>query len=165
MLAEDDNRWSTLRSGYRVPLDPRALVKKLENESDAQAVWEELWNELHHQGDVGDASYAAVPLLVEAHRKCGKADWNPYAIVTTIELARTEPRNPPVPAWLSDDYFHAIQELSKMGLDEIASANDIDSLRAILSVIALAKGLRTHAAFLVEYSEEELQEFRSKAVL
>jgi hypothetical protein len=164
MLAEDDNRWSTLRSGYRVPLDPRALVKKLENESDTQAVWEELWNELHHQGDVGDASYAAVPLLVEAHRKRGEADWNAYAIVSIIELARTEPQNPPIPAWLSDNYFRAIQELCKMGLNEIASAKDVDSLRAILSVIALAKGLRTHAAFLVEYSEEELHEFRSKAV-
>lgn len=164
MLAEDDNRWSTLKSGYTLPLDPRTLVKRLENDSDTRAVWDELWNELHHQGDVGDASYAAVPLLVEAHRKCGKADWNPYAIVTIIELARTEPHNPPVPAWLSVDYFRAIQELCEMGLNEIASANDIDSLRAILSVVTLAKGLRTHAAFLVEYSEEELQEFRSKAV-
>jgi len=164
MLAEDDNRWSTLTSGYRLPFDPRALVKKLENESDTQAVWKELWNELHHQGDVGDASYAAVPLLVEAHRKRGEADWNAYAIVSIIELARTEPQNPPIPPWLSDDYFRAIQELCGMGLNEIASAKDIDSLRAILSVIALAKGLRTHAAFLVGYSEEELHEFRSKAI-
>ncbi len=164
MLAEDDNRWSTLKSGYRLGFDPRPLAKRLENDSNMRAVWDELWNELHHQGDVGDASYAAVPLLVEAHRKCGKADWNPYAIVTTIELARTEPHNPPVPAWLSEDYFHAIQELCKMGLKEIADAQDIDSRRAILSVIALGKGLRTHAKFLLEYSEEELQGFRSKAV-
>lgn len=144
-----------------MPLDPRPLVKKLENESDTKAVWDELWNELHHQGDVGDASYAAVPLLVEAHRKCGEADWNTYAIVSIIELARTEQHNPPIPAWLSDRYFSAIQELCRIGLREIADANDIDSVRAMLSVIALAKGLRTHAKFLVEYNEEELQEFRS----
>jgi hypothetical protein len=164
MLAEDDNRWSTLKSGYRLPLDPRTLVKRLENESDTKAVWDELWNELHHQGDVGDASYAAVPLLVEAHRKCGKADWNPYAIVTTIELARTEPHNLPMPAWLSDDCFSAIQKLSDMGLHEIADAKDIDSVRAILSVTALAKGLRAHAKLLVEYSEEELQQLRSNVL-
>jgi len=160
MLAADDKHWSTLRSGYRLPLDPRVLVRKLDNDSDAKAVWAELWDELHHQGDVGDASYAAVPLLVEAHRRRGEADWNTYAIVSIIELARTEQHNPPVPAWLSDAYFSAIQELCSIGLREIADAKDIDSVRAVLSVIALAKGLRTHAKFLVDYNEEELREFR-----
>ena len=164
MLTADDSRWSTLKGGYRLPLDPRALVKKLDSQSDTKAVWDELCNELHHQGDVGDASYAAVPLLVEAHRKHGEADWNTYALVSVIELARTERHNPPIPVWLSDDYFSAIQKLSNMGLHELADAKDNDTARAILSVIALAKGLRTHAKFLVEYSEEELQELRSNLV-
>jgi hypothetical protein len=129
MLAADDDRRSSLKSAYRKPLDPRALVKKLETEADEEAFWKELWNELHHQGDVGDASYAAVPLLVETHRKRGVADWNTYASVSIIELARTQPQNPPVPAWLSGDYFFALQELCKMGCRELAYANDIDSVR------------------------------------
>ena len=32
----------------------------------------------------------------------------------------------------------------------------------ILGVIAIAKGLRTHGRFLVEYSEDELLDFESR---
>jgi hypothetical protein len=53
-----------------------------------------MWEELHHQGDVGDASYAAVPELVRIHRDGRAADWNLYAMVAIIELARTESQNP-----------------------------------------------------------------------
>jgi hypothetical protein len=163
MLAADDQRWSTLKGGYRMPLDPRPLLKNLEDQSDTEASWHELWDELHHQGDVGDASYVAVPLLIDIHRKRGVADWNTFALVSIIELARTENRNPEVPSWLSNDYFRAIQQLAEIGFREIVRAEDPELVRAILSVIALAKGLRTHAKFLIEYSDEELQEIESKA--
>jgi hypothetical protein len=155
MLPTDDPRWTELKGGYRMPLDPRPLVNALEEE-DTEEAWERLWDELHHQGDVGDASYAAVPLIVESHRKRGVPDWNPYAIVAIIELARTERQNPEVPEWLKDEYFGAIDELSKIGTGELTIASEADSVRAILSVIALAKGLRKHAKFLIEYTDDEL---------
>jgi len=161
MLAANDPLWGTLKGGYRLPLDPRPLIRELETNSSEEA-WDRLWDELHHQGDVGDASYAAVPLLVEAHRKRGVAKWNTYAIVSIIELARTEHGNPDVPAWLSDEYFEAIRELSKIGICEIAEVDDIESVRAILGIIALSKGLRTHARFLINYADDELQEFKLK---
>jgi hypothetical protein len=163
MLGAGDQRWSTLKSGYRMPFDPRPLVSQLEDAQHVEEAWSELWDELHHQGDVGEASYAAVPLLVDVHRRRGVADWNTYAIVSIIELARTENRNPEVPVWLWEDYSIAIQDLAKIGMTEIANASDVESVRAILSVIALAKGLRTHAKFLVEYAEDELREIESKA--
>jgi hypothetical protein len=75
-----------------------------------------------------------------------------------IELARTESRNPEVPEWLRDDYFRSIQELAQMGTKDILSADESETKRAILSVIAIAKGLRTHGKFLVAYSEDELSE-------
>jgi hypothetical protein len=134
----------------------------LENPSEQEAAWNDLWNELHHQGDVGDASYVAVPLLVEAHRKRGMPDWNTYAIVCTIELARTAEHNPKLPAWLSEYYFQAIQDLAKIGIRELALTDDFESVRAIMAIIALAKGIRTHAKFLVEYTDSELQEIASR---
>jgi hypothetical protein len=33
----------------------------LQSNTDSSKAWDELWNELHHQRDVGEASYAAVP--------------------------------------------------------------------------------------------------------
>lgn len=79
-------------------------------------------------------------------------------MVAMIELARTESRNPEVPEWLRDDYFRSIQELAQMGTKDILSADESETKRAILSVIAIAKGLRTHGKFLVTYSEDELSE-------
>jgi len=49
-------------------------------------------------------------------------DWNVYAIVVIIELARTESQNPELPEWLREDYFRSIQELAQMGTKEILPA-------------------------------------------
>ena len=146
-----------------MPLDPRPLIRKLEDTQKLEATWKELWDELHHQGDVGEASHVAVPLIVDTVAKQGGADWNAYAIVAIIELARGRGRNPEVPGWLCDEYFASIQLLAEMGVREIAGARDPESLRAILSVIALAKGLRMHAQFLINYSDDELKEIEEKA--
>lgn len=156
MLSFDDERWNNLTGGYKTPFDPRASLRKIEGQQDTVIAWEELWEELHHQGDVGVASYAAVPELVRIHRTGIVADWNLYAIVAVIELARTEPQNPEVPDWLRDDYFRSIQELAEMGTKNILSAEESETKRAILSVISIARGLRTHGKFLVEYSEDDL---------
>jgi hypothetical protein len=77
-------------------------------------------------------------------------------MVPIIELARTESQNPEVPDWLREDYFRSIQELAQMGTEDILSAEESETKRAILSVIAIARGLRTHGRFLVACSEDEL---------
>ena len=158
MLSFDDERWNHLKDGYKTPFDPRPFLRKLENQPATATAWQELWEDLHHQRDVGDASYASIPELVRTHRKGSAPDWNLYAMVAVIELARTESRNPEVPEWLQDDYFRSIQELAKMGTKDILSADESETKRAILSVIAIAKGLRTHGKFLIWYSEDELSE-------
>jgi hypothetical protein len=163
MLSLDDKRWDDLTGGYKTRLDLRPLLVRLATGQETATVWRELWNELHHQGDVGGASYAAVPQLVSIHRERGVVDWNTYAIVAIIELARTERQNPAVPEWLKKDYFGAIQELALAGAAEILQTEEPEAVRSILSVIAIAKGLRTHGKFLVEYGEGELLEMESRA--
>ena len=81
-------------------------------------------------------------------------------MVAIIELARTESRNPEVPEWLRDDYFRSIHELAQIGTKDILSADESETKRAILSVIAIANGLRTHGKFLVAYSEDELSKMK-----
>jgi len=158
MLALDDSRWGELKGGYRVKCDPRPLLANLENGIEIETTWHELWGDLHHQGDVGEASYAVVPHLVRIYRNHDTPDWNTYAIVAVIELAREKNNNPAVPKWLEDGYFSAIQELAKIGAAEVLTANDQETPPAILGIIAIAKGLRTHGKFLVSYSEDELLE-------
>ena len=163
MLSLDDNRWNNLTGGYRMKCDPRPLLAQLESEQTRETAWQELWEELHHQGDVGEASYASVPHLVRIHRTDGTVDWNTYAIIAIIELARGKGKNPEVPTWLEEDYRRAIRELAEIGAVEIWRTEDPEAVRAILSIVAIAKGLRTHGRFLVEYCEDELLDIESRA--
>jgi hypothetical protein len=163
MLSLDDERWNNLTGGYRMKCDPRPLLSKLESGRDTNSTWHRLWDHLHHQGDVGEASYAAVPHLVRIYRSHSAPDWNTYAIVAIIELARQRGSNPAVPNWLQDDYFAAIHELAKIGAAEVLTATDAEACRAILGVIAIAKGLRTQGRFLIQFSEDELLDMESQA--
>jgi hypothetical protein len=163
MLALDDERWIGLKGGYRMPIDAPALLRNLESSADDDAAWAELWDELHHQGDVGEASYAAVPHLVRIYRTRGAIDWTPYAMVAIIELARIEGNNPEIPDWLKADYFQAIHELSDLGASQILKAEDEFCARSILGLLAISKGLRVHGELLVEYSADELIYMRRRS--
>jgi hypothetical protein len=163
MLSLDDKRWQNLEGGYRIQFDPRPLLSKLDTDKGTNAAWRDLWEGLHHQGDVGEASYAAVPHLVRIYRKGGVIDWNTYAIVAVIELARDDRKNPPVPKWLEEDYFQAIRDLAELGAVEVLQTKNPEEIRAILSILAISAGARTHAKFLVDYSAEELLEMERLA--
>lgn len=162
MLQLDDERWEKLFGGYKMLFDPRPFLMQLESGEDTTNAWRELWEGLHHQGDVGDASFAAVPHLVRIHRIRGVVDWNTYAMVAIIELARTNGIHPELPLWLNDAYFQAIQHLAEIGCTEVLRADGEDSVGAILSVIAVAKGLRIHGKFLVNYNENEMLDIESR---
>ena len=159
----DDTRWAQLGGGYRVPTDVRPLISQLESGKDPAAAWTALWDELHHQGDVGEASYAAVPHLVRIHRQRGVVDWNTYAMVATIELARGRGGNPEVPSWLEDEYSRALAELAQIGLRELAEAEGEEAIRCILAILALWKGARTYGRLLSDFSEDEVLELEKAA--
>jgi hypothetical protein len=111
MLPLDDTRWQSYRGGYRVPYDASAGLQRLLADGPDEELWEEFWTELHHQGDVDQASYAAVPWLVEFIRRSPRIDWNALALIATIELERDQHRNPMVAKELAADYFAAIKSL------------------------------------------------------
>ena len=133
-------------------------MQNLESNVHVKEARHELWKELHHQGDVGEASYAAVPHLVRIYRERGAIDYNTYAIVAVIELARTSGNNPEVPEWLKEDYFKAIRELAEVGANEVLKAKSPDESLSMLSILAISAGARTHARFLLDYSDEEMLE-------
>lgn len=163
MLQLTDPRWPKLKSGRRTPFDARPLLRNLESRTETKVVWDQLWDELHHQGDVDECAYACVPHLVRIYVDSGKLDWNTYAIVSVIELARTENSNPEIPEWLESSYQNAIKKLASLGAAQILSARDPETVRGILCVMALEKGLRTHASFLIEYTDDELEDIKGQA--
>ncbi len=155
MLTLDDERWSNLRGGYRIPYDPRPQLRSLREESSREEAWETLWNELHHQGDVDTASYAAVPHLVAFYTESGQPDWNAYALVGCIEVERTR-GNPEVPDWLEPDYNAALSALAEQASQEVLSVSDLLIVRSALGLIALSRGLRLQGELLLFYDEDEL---------
>lgn len=161
MLDLQDNRWKTLQAGYRRPTDVRPLLMQLEFGDDVDAAWSELWAELHHQGDVDEASYAAVPHLVRIHAKQRRLDYNVYALVSTIELARDRARNPPVPIWTENSYRRAIEELARIGLEQLPDAHKAELTLSILACVALWKGARTAGRAMLEFDDNELDQILS----
>jgi hypothetical protein len=61
MLNLDDDRWDELSGGYSNEVRPSPFP------CDREATWHDIWDDLHHQGDVGEAWYAAVPHQVRIY--------------------------------------------------------------------------------------------------
>ncbi len=159
----DDPHWPHLLGGYRVPYDPRKALHALERDRETDAAWEELWTELYHQGDVGQASYAAVPHLVRIHAARGIADWNTYALIATIEDARHNGRNPELPENLRGAYEAAWRKLVDLGLRELGAAEDPTLVCSIIGVIAIGKGQLTLGQLAVTFTEDERKEVLENA--
>jgi hypothetical protein len=155
MLPLNDPRWSTLAGGYKTPYDPSDALRRLEGGED---VWEELWQELHHQGDVGEASYAEVPHLVRIAKLLPRRNWNFYGLISTIEVERHRRTNPVVPRWLVPDYKEAMSGMLDLALPDLRSETDRATILSILGAIALAKGYVTLGAMISHSDESEIVE-------
>jgi len=154
----DDPRWKTLTGGYRRPYDSTPALRRLESQINPAESWTELWNELHHQGDVGEASYAAVPALVEIQKRNRSLGWNFYALVATIEIERHRASNPPVPDWLAASYRDAWRSLLSLALEDLGSTSDPLLVQSALAVVALAKGETKLGALVAHLDRSELDE-------
>ena len=162
MLSLDDPRWASLHGGYRVAFDVRSALRALEIGHEPDDAWRRLWNELHHQGDVDLASYAAVPHLVRLYAARRDLNWNTYALVGIIALLAGRQGNPPVPEWLEPGFSRALHDLSELARDDLAKTDNALVVRTCLGVIALAKGLTMHATLLLEFDDSEVDDLVRK---
>lgn len=162
MLGLTDPRWAQLAGGRRTQFDPRQALGQLGSGMAVERAWAELWDGLHHQGDVDTAAYAAVPHLVQIHRRRDVPDWNTYAILGTIERERQARRNPAIPDWLVSGYQSAWREIVELALRDLARSEDPLLVQAALGAIAMARGLRRAAEVLLAFTEDELEEMVSR---
>ncbi len=157
-MSYDDPKWREMLGGYKIPYDPTPALKKLESGDDMDGAWEELWNELYHQGDLGEASYAVVPHLVRIHKENRNLDWNLYGFVSTVEIERKKIDNPAIPGWLEATYASALKDLLNVALYDLMQSDDSLTVRLILAFIVLAKGYRKFGALISDFDEDELDE-------
>ena len=158
MLELNDPRWGQLAGGRRIPLDTTQALRQLASGEAVEWAWSELWDGLHHQGDVDTAAYAAVPHVVRIHRQRDVPDWSTYAILGAIERGRHARRNPAIPDWLASGYQSAWHEIIELALRDLERSEDPLLVQSALGAIAMARGLRRTAEILLDFTEDELEE-------
>jgi hypothetical protein len=155
MLDWNDPRWQTLKGGYRVLFDPRPMLKQLEASPHDDALWSEFIGDLYHQGDVGEASYAAVPELLRLIVQSEVTPWQPITLVAFIEEARTSPQNPVLPDWLAPAYSQSVDTLARYCLQMLPATTEPLAVSSMLAFLTLWKGMRAHYRAFT-YSESDL---------
>lgn len=156
MLSLTDPIWRELQGGYRQPYDASKALKRM---AEGESVWDELWSELHHQGDIGLASYAAIPHLVRISASTGKRDWNLYALASCIEIERHRKGNPNLPDWIEPSYNEAWERLVLMALSDLQGRPDELTLRSALAVVALGRGDLKLGMLLGHSDQSEIEDY------
>jgi len=157
MLDLDDPRWKGYYGEYRLPYDASVCLRRLSTTGASPELWAELWNELHHQGDVDAASYAAVPYLVDFLSRSDHLDWNALGLIFTVEFQR--PSNPAPPAEIVGDYFQALEKLPIVIVSHPQHQWDEYTTRLAVACIALLRGNRVLAATYFEMDAEGAQKW------
>src|SRR5262245_18133310 len=154
----DDPRWDSLLGLHGRPYDVRPALRRLETRWTDRRAWDELWENLHHQGDVGEVSYGAVGNLVALAERASPStrDWNFYGLAATIETERHRRASPVLPSWLAPLYGQAWIALLRMALLDLRCATDIAVVQTALAVVALGRGVLPLGALLAGLSPSEI---------
>jgi hypothetical protein len=154
LLPLDDPRWSNYRGGYRTVFNPVVLIHGLLRDGATPAFWDEVWTELHHQGDVGEASYALVPYLVHWQSSQSKLSEQLFQYCVTVDLAQSEKGNPAIPPELEFSYALAIRELPALGYSLIRRGCPEEEVMGIAAATAIATGHRLLARAYLEFNKQ-----------
>jgi hypothetical protein len=159
MIKLDDNKWKELEGGYRIPYDASIPLRKLEQATtneEVDSIFSELWDELHHQGEVGLASYFAVPHIIRIAKEKKLFDYNVFGFVATIEIER-HGDNPKLPEEFEASYLHSIQkELPELVKQILNETWDAKLTTTVLAALAVSKGNIKMANAVLKMEDEDL---------
>jgi hypothetical protein len=160
LLPLDDPRWATYRGGYnRAPVDAVSLIRTLLDHGATEDFWRAVWDDLHHQGDIGEASYAIIPYLVEHQSRQRQLDEQLYHYCAVVELARLENGNPPIPSEIELAYAHALRRLLVIGAELMDRGCGEAAVMGVTAMTALAAGHRTLARAYLEFGRDDALEY------
>lgn len=118
-----------------------------------------MWDDLHHQGDVGEASYAIIPYLVEHQSHQRELDEQLYPYCAVVDLAQPENGNPPVPPEIELAYAQALRRLPVIGAELLRRGCSEATVMGVAATTALAAGHRTLARAYLEFGREDALEY------
>jgi hypothetical protein len=158
----DNKIWQTLNGGYKIPYDVSTLIKILQSTNDNTKIvniFAELWDNLHHQGDVGLASYLALPQLVAICIDKKSFDWNFVGLCVLIENCRQADHNPKLPEEFQNEYFDALKKFEQYLLKNFKSINDPTTLRLTLAFLATVNGQIKLGKAIENLDEDMVKDF------
>lgn len=151
-----EDEWETLLGGYKVPYDPRDAILRLESVPMDESAWGELFENLHHQGDLGEASYASIPMLVDVFQDKPR-NWRFYCLISLVESERCRGTNPSVPVWLYDTYTNAIKIAKELALIDLETSTDRELIQCAMAVVAFAADSWPLGALLLNADKDETE--------
>jgi hypothetical protein len=159
MILLDDPIWKELEGGYRKPYDASIALRKLETAETSNAideVFKEFWQELHHQGDVGSASYYSVPQIIRIAKKKKILHFNVFGLIAVIEIERHS-NNPKLPSEFEQEYLQAIRE----GIPDLISmilkdSWDITLSSTAMAALAVSKGHNDMAKAILKMEDTDI---------
>ncbi|WP_299703207.1 hypothetical protein [uncultured Pontibacter sp.] len=162
MIELNDPKWKELEGGCRTPYDASIALRRLESADSSEEIDDilaELWDELHHQGDVGLASYFAVPHLIRIARENGIVNSSILGLTAVIEVQRHR-NNPQVPKEYYEDYLNSLESIPELIISAKSIEWDLEFTAAALSALAATKGQMKVAKAVLNFDDEDvLDEF------
>jgi hypothetical protein len=161
----EDRSWGLLDGGYRIPYDASKPLKKLKvvtSQKERQGLFDELWENLHHQGDVGLASYLTVPHLIDICIESKSLDRNFIGLCVMIENCRINGKNPELPSQYDDFYFSSLTKFEKYLLGNVKNINDRTAFRLVLALLATVNGQPGLGKAIEILDEDAVDEFLSQ---
>ena len=165
MLSLDDTKWGSLKDAYgdgsKIPQLLRQLSQFPAHDNYRSEPYFSLWSALCHQGDVYQASYAAVPHIVAIVRAAPmRAHWSAILLVCAIEIARVNGKGPQIAKELQAEYAAALAALPEIIAALCAQRWDESFTRTCAAALAVSKGQPALAEAILELEPDRLKDFR-----
>ena len=135
-------------------------LRSLPDSAGEAEPWFGIWSALAHQGDVFDASYAAMPHVVEALSLSPEtAVFDFFMFPAWVEVCRVN-GGPPIPEDLRDAYFAALARVPDLVAIAARQSMTTEKLTCAVAAIAAAKGQTDIAEVILELTPEVAKDVR-----
>lgn len=148
-----------------MPYNASRPLKRLQtsvSRAEVDEILDELWENLHHQGDVGLASYLSVPFLVEACISKLDLSWKFIGLVVLIENCRIKGGNPDLESRFDDQYFGSIVKFERYLLQNFKNISDPEAIQSSLALFATVNGLTGLGRIIEFFDQDTIDDFISQ---